>query len=515
MSDLWLVAGGDAEAERHANYLLSARTAAAGSIAFVLAAADPDEYQHREALMAERLDEAVSMAVGSDTGMFLDVRMALLTEMNADFQTVHQARMEAQRQLQARERVRREVEQRAAARVAAINEGFEKLAYSDRCPYCGKEGCSPDCPGPSGGSTVCPECGGGAKVHNGKVQCNDPDGCGYGWDGKGYDDDRHNASRRTAGVFDGPEDFGGSGWDPHVEPFRIKWQCPQCGTPGSTTVTRNDQGNPICTNCHRDIPPEAVTTTSTATKTAIWDGFWSAIHDQYEALKSAQSADDVMRICKPVPGVSTGEGFFEGSGGDEQVLDALLIAGWRSVRIDADYYWCLQAPNGDLVTYIEGDLFRGNQMSTTSSRRPEAKTAYSTWSEDDDEFDDGPEPELCPVCGGPGIELGTLGRLTHFRCQNCGWEWSENFQDDGRYPQADDLTFESAWTRTRQPIEVEGSVRDVTSWSATDGERDLTVVAAHGGFTWAVFAPGQATPSRTGRAATLEAAQQAACNEEF
>lgn len=408
MSDLWLVAGGDAEAERHANYLLSARTAAAGSMAFVLAAADPDEYQHREALMAERLDEAVSMAVGSDTGMFLDVRMALLTEMNADFQTVHQARMEAQRQLQARERVRREVEQRAAARVAAINEGFEKLAYSDRCPYCGKEGCSPDCPGPSGGSTVCPECGGGAKVHNGKVQCNDPDGCGYGWDGKGYNDDRHNASRRTAGVFDGPEDFGGSGWDPHVEPFRIKWQCPQCGTPGSTTVTRNDQGNPICTNCHRDIPPEAVTTTSTATK-----------------------------------------------------------------------------------------------------------TAYSTWSEDDDEFDDGPEPELCPVCGGPGIELGTLGRLTHFRCQNCGWEWSENFQDDGRYPQADDLTFESAWTRTRQPIEVEGSVRDVTSWSATDGERDLTVVAAHGGFTWAVFAPGQATPSRTGRAATLEAAQQAACNEEF
>ena len=55
-----------------------------------------------------------------------------------------------------------------------------------------------------------------------------------------------------------------------------------------------------------------------------------------------------------------------------------------------------------------------------------------------------------------------------------------------------------------------GSVRDVTSWSATDGEHDLTVVAAHGGFTWAVFAPGQATPSHTGRAATLEAAQAAA-----
>ena len=28
--------------------------------------------------------------------------------------------------------------------------------------------------------------------------------------------------------------------------------------------------------------------------------------------------------------------------------------------------------------------------------------------------------ENCPVCDGPGVLLGTLGNLTHYRCQDCG-----------------------------------------------------------------------------------------------
>ena len=35
------------------------------------------------------------------------------------------------------------------------------------------------------------------------------------------------------------------------------------------------------------------------------------------------------------------------------------------------------------------------------------------------------EAPECPVCvTGYGIELGTLGHRTHFRCRNCGCEWS-------------------------------------------------------------------------------------------
>ena len=32
--------------------------------------------------------------------------------------------------------------------------------------------------------------------------------------------------------------------------------------------------------------------------------------------------------------------------------------------------------------------------------------------------------ETCPVCGGDGVKLGTLGNLTHFRCRNCGITFS-------------------------------------------------------------------------------------------
>ncbi len=30
----------------------------------------------------------------------------------------------------------------------------------------------------------------------------------------------------------------------------------------------------------------------------------------------------------------------------------------------------------------------------------------------------------CQICGGPGQYLGTLGRRIHFRCQDCGMDFS-------------------------------------------------------------------------------------------
>jgi hypothetical protein len=46
--------------------------------------------------------------------------------------------------------------------------------------------------------------------------------------------------------------------------------------------------------------------------------------------------------------------------------------------------------------------------------------------EDDDDEDFGFEDELpsCPACGGPGMLLGTLGNLTHYRCRNCGMDYN-------------------------------------------------------------------------------------------
>jgi hypothetical protein len=35
----------------------------------------------------------------------------------------------------------------------------------------------------------------------------------------------------------------------------------------------------------------------------------------------------------------------------------------------------------------------------------------------------------CPVCGGPGVLLGQLGRRVHFRCRNCGMDFSADVAD--------------------------------------------------------------------------------------
>lgn len=94
------------------------------------------------------------------------------------------------------------------------------------------------------------------------------------------------------------------------------------------------------------------------------DAFWAAIEQQLEALKTAKTADEVFAICPRVTNLSAGgaEGFFGGSGGDEQVEDSLVVAGWDFAWRDATYYWAMTPPDGgDGITYVEGDLYRGVQ----------------------------------------------------------------------------------------------------------------------------------------------------------
>lgn len=93
-------------------------------------------------------------------------------------------------------------------------------------------------------------------------------------------------------------------------------------------------------------------------------GFWEHIDKQLEDLKSATSAEDVFRICPTTPGLSAdaARGFFAGGGGDGEVSVSLEEAGWTMVSYRARYYWVMRAPNGDKITYVEGDLYSGNQM---------------------------------------------------------------------------------------------------------------------------------------------------------
>lgn len=91
------------------------------------------------------------------------------------------------------------------------------------------------------------------------------------------------------------------------------------------------------------------------------DNYWRHIDNQLDQLRTATTADDVMRICPASEGMSSADGFFGGGGGDVLPDEPLHDAGWRYVWMEADYYWCMRGPTGDLITYIEGDLYRGDQ----------------------------------------------------------------------------------------------------------------------------------------------------------
>ncbi|MFJ5817316.1 hypothetical protein ACIQGT_25980 [Streptomyces sp. NPDC093108] len=89
------------------------------------------------------------------------------------------------------------------------------------------------------------------------------------------------------------------------------------------------------------------------------DAFWAVIAAQLMELRSAKNADDVLRILASEG--RTAPGFFAGSGGDETVSEALHTAGWTTIWAESSYYYTMRAPDGSMITYIEGDIYRGDR----------------------------------------------------------------------------------------------------------------------------------------------------------
>jgi hypothetical protein len=53
--------------------------------------------------------------------------------------------------------------------------------------------------------------------------------------------------------------------------------------------------------------------------------------------------------------------FFAGSGGDRWLSNALIVAGWHVTYLGATYYYVAEHPTtGEQLTYIEGDVLRGD-----------------------------------------------------------------------------------------------------------------------------------------------------------
>ena len=102
------------------------------------------------------------------------------------------------------------------------------------------------------------------------------------------------------------------------------------------------------------------------------DPFWAAVREQLAELRGAKSADDVIRILSPDRNPygpdwdgmdSAADGFFVGSGGDDTVFDALRDAGWERLWMRAGFFYAMEAPDGSRITYIEGDIYKGDHRS--------------------------------------------------------------------------------------------------------------------------------------------------------
>lgn len=90
------------------------------------------------------------------------------------------------------------------------------------------------------------------------------------------------------------------------------------------------------------------------------DKFWAGVDACIDKIATARTVDEVITILNHYFPPSSGDAFFGGSGGDRQVIDALRAAGWTIVWAEAVYYFVAKDHAGDLLTYIEGDVYRGD-----------------------------------------------------------------------------------------------------------------------------------------------------------
>lgn len=94
------------------------------------------------------------------------------------------------------------------------------------------------------------------------------------------------------------------------------------------------------------------------------DEFWANVDECLDAVEKAETVDEVIAILNRHFLPSAGEAFFGGSGGDRQMYEALQTAGWTIVWSEADYWFVARDKHGDLLTYTEGDVSRGDGRGT-------------------------------------------------------------------------------------------------------------------------------------------------------
>jgi transposase-like protein len=99
------------------------------------------------------------------------------------------------------------------------------------------------------------------------------------------------------------------------------------------------------------------------------DVFWVGVDAMLDRIVAEQpnTFDGVVAVLEGDYGYDyktysgTTRPFFPGGGGDRSLKSALESAGWTTVWADASYYYCMRhSATGETLTYMEGDVRRGD-----------------------------------------------------------------------------------------------------------------------------------------------------------
>lgn len=92
----------------------------------------------------------------------------------------------------------------------------------------------------------------------------------------------------------------------------------------------------------------------------MMDAFWAGIDAQLDRIEAEKPA--TFEGVRDALDGSGDAAFFGGSGGDRTLSSALREAGWIYLWSVANYYYAMRSADGSAtLTYIEGDVVRGDQ----------------------------------------------------------------------------------------------------------------------------------------------------------
>lgn len=93
---------------------------------------------------------------------------------------------------------------------------------------------------------------------------------------------------------------------------------------------------------------------------SLLDDFWTTYDQCLDEVAAGVDAEQLIDICTRYYGKSAGDAFFP-NGGDRDLAGTLMETGWSFIWSRADYYFAARDKGGNAITFVEGDIYRGNQ----------------------------------------------------------------------------------------------------------------------------------------------------------